>query len=154
MTVPVSGFHISLKRNPRMYLATYFAPCTLMVVVSWISFLINPDVVPGRLGLLLTLLLMLINLNNSVAASSPVSANLNPLLVWIITSEAFVFLALTEYALILASSKFCGKANVKPIKFDEKTKKVKGQLLDKLSVMSFPLLYLCFVVNFYNALTK
>ena len=97
---------------------------------------------------------MLINLNNSVAASSPVSANLNPLLVWIITREAYVLLALTEYALILASSKFCGKTNVKPIKFDEKTKKVKGQLLDKLSVMSFPLLYLCFVVNFYNALTK
>ena len=150
----MSGFHISLKRNPRMYLATYFAPCTLMVVVSWMSFLINPDVVPGRLGLLLTLLLMLINLNNSVAASSPVSAKLNPLLVWIITSEAFVFLALTEYALILASSKFCGKSNVKPAKFEQSSKEVKGQRLDKLSVVSFPLLYFSFVVNFYFALTK
>ena len=97
---------------------------------------------------------MLINLNNSVAASSPVSANLNPLLVWIITSEAFVFLALTEYALILASSKFCGKSNVKPAQFDQNSKEVKGQRLDKLSVMSFPLLYLCFVVNFYFALAK
>ena len=150
----MSGFHITLKRNPRMYLATYFAPCTLMVVVSWMSFLINPDVVPGRLGLLLTLLLMLINLNNSVAASSPVSAKLNPLLVWIITSEAFVFLALTEYALILASSKFCGKSNVKPAKFEQSSKEVKGQRLDKLSVVSFPLLYFSFVVNFYFALTK
>ena len=150
----MSGFHISLKRNPRMYLATYFAPCALMVVVSWVSFLINPDVVPGRLGLLLTLLLMLINLNNSVAASSPVSANLNPLLVWIITSEAFVFLALTEYALILASSKFCGKSNVKPNKIDRSNKLAKGHGLDKLSVMLFPLLYLCFVVNFYHAVSK
>ena len=146
----MSGFHISLKRNPRMYLATYFAPCALMVVVSWVSFLINPDVVPGRLGLLL----MLINLNNSVAASSPVSANLNPLLVWIITSEAFVFLALTEYALILATSKFCGKSNVKPDKIDRSNKSAKGQGLDKLSVMLFPSLYLCFVVNFYHAVSK
>ena len=143
-----------MKRKYKVYLYTYFGPCMLMVITSWISFTVDSAAVPGRLGLLLTLLLMLINLNNSVAASSPVSANLNPLLVWIITSEAFVFLALTEYALILATSKFCGKSNVKPDKIDRSNKLAKGQGLDKLSVMLFPSLYLCFVVNFYHAVSK
>jgi hypothetical protein len=35
-------------------------------VVSWVSFLIKPEVVPGRMALLVTLFLVLINIFNSV----------------------------------------------------------------------------------------
>ena len=38
----------------------------MFVIVSWVSFLINPHVVPGRMGLLVTLFLVLINIFNSV----------------------------------------------------------------------------------------
>lgn len=123
-----------------------------MVVVSWMSFLIHPDVVPGRLGLLLTLLLMMINLNNSVAAASPSSASLNPLLLWIIASEAFVFTALVEYALIMANSKFCRKAMVKPGQGEERKTATKGHILDSFAIMAIPATYFCFVVNFIKML--
>ena len=33
------------------YIITYYLPSGLFVVVSWISFLIPPDIVPGTCGL-------------------------------------------------------------------------------------------------------
>ena len=62
-----NGFKMKMERKTTVYIYTYFIPCGLMVVVSWISFSVNVDAVPGRLGLLLTLLLMTINMNNSAA---------------------------------------------------------------------------------------
>ena len=43
-----------------------YLPSFMFVIVSWVSFLINPHVVPGRMGLLVTLFLVLINIFNSV----------------------------------------------------------------------------------------
>ena len=108
-TLAVSGFIFTMKRKSATYQWTYFIPCFLMVILSWISFLIKPDAVPGRIGLLLTLLLMMINLSNTVSHTSPVSGRLNPLLAWIQTSIAFVFFALVEYASILYKAKFGGR---------------------------------------------
>jgi hypothetical protein len=43
----------------------------LFVVVSWISFIVPPEVVPGRMALLVTLFLVLVNIFNSVTANAP-----------------------------------------------------------------------------------
>ena len=43
----------------------------LFVVVSWISFMVPPDVIPGRLTLLITLFLVLVNIFNSVTTNTP-----------------------------------------------------------------------------------
>ena len=43
-----------------------YLPSGMFVVVSWVSFLIKPEVVPGRMALLVTLFLVLINIFNSV----------------------------------------------------------------------------------------
>ena len=45
----LSGFFFIMKRENKVYIYTYFAPCMLMVITSWISFTINYDAVPGRL---------------------------------------------------------------------------------------------------------
>jgi hypothetical protein len=39
----------------------------LFVIVSWISFLIPMDVIPGRMALLVTLFLVLVNIFNTVS---------------------------------------------------------------------------------------
>ena len=36
------------------------------MVVSWISFVVPPDVIPGRMALLITLFLVLVNIFNTV----------------------------------------------------------------------------------------
>ena len=101
-----AGFEMVLTRKPQVFVYTYFCPCSLMVIVSWVSFSVKADSVPGRLGLLLTLLLMLINLTNSAASNIPGSDSMCPLIVWIWMSIAFVMVALVEYFVILTIMKF------------------------------------------------
>ena len=42
------GFRVEMARKTPVYIYTYFVPCGLMVVVSWISFSVKVDAVPGR----------------------------------------------------------------------------------------------------------
>ena len=44
----VAGFEMTLKRKVSHYIITCYLPSGMFVMVSWISFLIPPDVVPGR----------------------------------------------------------------------------------------------------------
>ena len=48
-----SGFHLNMARKSTVYIYTYFVPCGLMVMVSWISFAVRVDAVPGRWWLFL-----------------------------------------------------------------------------------------------------
>ena len=43
----------------------------LFVVVSWISFVVPPEVIPGRMALLVTLFLVLVNIFNTVTTNTP-----------------------------------------------------------------------------------
>ena len=160
-TLAVSGFVFYINRKSATYQWTYFIPCSLMVVLSWMSFLIKPDVVPGRVGLLLTLLLMVINLSNTVSRTSPVSGRLNPLLTWIQTSIAFVFLALVEYASLLFKAKFGARQHISQ---DDtwKTSKIpvskppannQSPPIDGLALIVFPSAYIIFLFIFWIKLS-
>ena len=48
------------------YMIQVYLPSLMFVVVSWVSFTIKPEVVPGRMALLVTLFIVLINIFNSV----------------------------------------------------------------------------------------
>ena len=60
-----------LSRHVLKYLYIYYLPSGLFVVVSWVGFLIPPEVVPGRMAMLITLFLVLINIFNIVTTNSP-----------------------------------------------------------------------------------
>lgn len=144
-----------MKRNHKVYIYTYFGPCMLMVITSWISFTVNFDAVPGRLGLLLTLLLMMINLNNSVSSTIPKSSKVTPITIWIVGSIAFVSFALLEYAIILYIVKFVeAKKKIKPGKkiSENEDKLAKLTLfMDRMSLGIFPAAYVLFVIVFYQS---
>ena len=58
------GIKISFQRNPKginNILTSYHLMCGLLVLVASINFLVDPKVVPGRSGLLVTLFLVLGN---------------------------------------------------------------------------------------------
>ena len=138
-----------MKRKHKVYLYTYFGPCMLMVITSWISFTVDSAAVPGRLGLLLTLLLMMINLNNSVSSTIPKSTKVTPLTVWIMVSIGFVSFALLEYAVILYSEKFVSKKQRKETKKEpEKNMTRLNIVMDRLALGIFPVCYALFVIIF------
>ena len=77
-----------LSRNSLKYIVNYYLPSGLFVLgksiiisisitkimllpVSWVSFLIPPEIVPGRMTLLVTIFLVLINIFNNVTSNSP-----------------------------------------------------------------------------------
>ena len=43
-----SGFQVIMSRKSTVHIYTYFLPSGLMVMVSWISFAVRVDAVPGR----------------------------------------------------------------------------------------------------------
>jgi hypothetical protein len=120
------GFRIKLIRLSWKYLFTYYLPTGkqdtlgnvrkyenlhlqfpgLFVTVSSVSFLVPPVMYPARCVLLVTTLLVLVNMLNSVLTSTPADANgLTALSIWILACIGFVFVALLFYVFILVGMK-------------------------------------------------
>ena len=62
----------------------YYLPSTLFVITSWVSFLIPPEVVPGRMALLVTLFLVLINIFNNVTNITPNTEGMTAISSWML----------------------------------------------------------------------
>ena len=71
MTYSLSGFALELKRNPIPYLTNTYLPTILLTMISFIGFVIPVDIVPGRMALLVTIFLMLVNMNSTERIRGP-----------------------------------------------------------------------------------
>jgi len=116
----LTGFNVDISRHYSKYLIVYYLPTGLFVVVSWTSFIIPPQVVAGRMGLLITILLCLVNIFNVVNNNSPsVKVNYNNVIktptsqgskgvtalsVWLLSCIFFVFSAVMAYTCILSKN--------------------------------------------------
>ena len=67
----VAGFELTLRRKVSHYIITYYLPSGMFVIVSWISFLVPADIVPGRMTLLVTVFLVLVNIFNTITTNIP-----------------------------------------------------------------------------------
>lgn len=101
MNYSTAGFEMILSRKMSFYIITYYLPSGLFVVISWISFLINPEVIPGRMTMLVTLFLVLINIHNTIQTNSPKAEGFTAIKTWVIACIIFVFGAMLEYSAIL-----------------------------------------------------
>ena len=101
----VAGFELTLRRKVSHYIITYYLPSGMFVIVSWISFLVPPDIVPGRMTLLVTVFLVLVNIFNTITTNIPKAEGLTAIEAWVIVCVLFVFGALIEYAGLLLKMK-------------------------------------------------
>ncbi|XP_073943370.1 glycine receptor subunit alpha-2-like [Choristoneura fumiferana] len=92
---------ITLSRELRGYLLESYLPSSLFVIISWGSFCVIPEIVPGRMVLLVTTLLSLVTMFDTVSTNSPDALELKCIEVWLISCTIFVFLALLEYFVVL-----------------------------------------------------
>ena len=95
------GFTVNLKRTKSQMITQVYLTSTSLVIISWISFIVNPSAIPGRMGMLVTVFLVLINIFIGVKNSSPVSNGLNAADIFLVTCLVWVFGALLEYAVVL-----------------------------------------------------
>ena len=154
------GFNISLHRTRVQNIFEVYLTCTLLVIVSWISFIIPPSVVPGRMGLLVITFLTLINMFIEVKHTAPISGGLNAFDIFLIMCIGQVFAACLEYAVVMKKSSFT--ENVSPSQLrkpeagqypisretQQKQKHTKKVDLDGWSLMLFPLAFV-FMVSVY-----
>ena len=95
-----TGVSIKLHRkNLGSLMSTFYIPVATFTMVSMISFMIKPDSVPGRMGMIVTLLLITTSIYNVVDA--PQNRGLSYAEIWIIGSQIPIVFALVEYGLIL-----------------------------------------------------
>ena len=61
-SLPTSfGIRFEFSRDPFGFIVKYHVTCAVLVLIGGISFMIDPKVVPGRMGMLVTLFLVLAN---------------------------------------------------------------------------------------------
>ena len=100
-----SGLKIELQRKTIGVLASeFFIPTGIFAMVSMLSFLIDPKNVPGRMGLIVTLLLISSNVYSSINA--PSSRGFSYIEAWIVGSQTPIIFALAEYGVILLVTKY------------------------------------------------
>ena len=83
-----------MTRKMAFYIITYYFPTGMFVIVSWISFLVPPESVPGRMTILVTVFLCLVNIFNSITNKIPKADGLTAIEAFIIICIIFVFGAL------------------------------------------------------------
>jgi len=168
----LSGFEMVLTRYVSTYIITYYLPSGLFVIVSWISFLIPMDVIPGRMALLVTLFLVLVNIFNTVTTNTPKAEGLTAIEAWMLACILFVFGALIEYAAILfKKQKYVSgqhRVNLKIVckenyKYEVQEKSPANQAvtmqqlaeeywrIDKFFLISFPILFFIFNIIYWLA---
>ena len=156
------GFTINLYRNRVQIFFQVYLTCILFVIVSWASFIINPDVVPGRMGLLVTIFLVMINIFNGAKLNEPISSFLNAIDIYILGCIGHVFLVLSEYVIVLSMDKFSGVCKRKAYnsqKDDRKTNAWMKNLfskhkLDTNSIFTFPIIFMLFNLGYWSIFSK
>ena len=93
----VAGFELTLRRKVSHYIITYYLPSGMFVIVSWISFLVPADIVPGRMTLLVTVFLVLVNIFNTITTNIPKAEGKN--IFWSFSGVSFskLLLNIIEY---------------------------------------------------------
>ena len=114
----LAGFEVELSRHRSRHIMHNHMTSGLFVCISWISFVIPTEAIPGRMALLVTLLLVLVNIFNSstdsqpptdtITAASGVNLHTKPypalkniFSAWILSCIFLVFGALIAYATLL-----------------------------------------------------
>uniref|UniRef100_A0A3Q4H1A4 Glycine receptor subunit beta n=1 Tax=Neolamprologus brichardi TaxID=32507 RepID=A0A3Q4H1A4_NEOBR len=94
----------TLRRQVGFYMMGVYAPTLLIVVLSWLSFWINPDASAARVPLGILSVLSLSSESMSLASELPKVSYVKAIDIWLIACLLFGFSSLVEYAVVQVSS--------------------------------------------------
>lgn len=141
MSRSYSNIILHMSRNTMTYFISAYLPCILLILATHISFFIPPDNIPGRMSLIVTILLMFLNNYGNIRNATPLVSKISMLDVWSIGCILFVTMALFEYAIIL-------NVRFNSTECDERLKARCHKLDSAASVVSISL-YMIFVIIYF-----
>lgn len=89
-----------LEREVGHYIMDYYVPSILLVMVSWVSFWLDPNAVPGRTVLGTSTMLTFITLSRNIGSSLPKVSYIKATEIWFIVCTGFIFGSLVEFAFV------------------------------------------------------
>ncbi|XP_015437124.1 PREDICTED: glycine receptor subunit alpha-3 [Dufourea novaeangliae] len=92
--------YFRFERQIGHHLIQTFAPSMLVVMLSWFSFWLGLDAIPGRVALLVTSMLTLVTMFTGLKSDIPPVAYVKALDVWMAGCMMFVFAALGEFVVV------------------------------------------------------
>ena len=103
-----SGISLELIRStPGLLFGGFYFPTGIFALLSLVSFSIDLQMVPGRLGLLVTLYLIMTNVYISV--EGPKSRGFSYIEIWFVGMQTPILVGILEYAMLLAKKKYFEK---------------------------------------------
>ncbi|XP_074598820.1 glutamate-gated chloride channel-like isoform X2 [Brevipalpus obovatus] len=102
---PCLKMWLHFKREFSYYLIQIYMPCCMLVIVSWVSFWLDPNAIPARVSLGVTTLLTMATQISGINATLPPVSYIKAIDVWTGVCLAFVFGALLEFALVNYASR-------------------------------------------------
>ena len=124
-----SGIRINLRRNQlSMLQGRYYFPTFVFALLALVSYAIDFQNVPGRLGLLVTLYLMLINVYLSV--EGPKSRGFSNIELWSCCIQIPLLVGILEYGILLAMKKYVGGRRPKITKVNSQQNKAQETFSD------------------------
>jgi len=95
------GFNITLKRILSPYIYQHFLPSIACVLTTQVSFMIPLESIPGRVSLIVTVLLALINILIDLFSNNPSGKTVNALGMYLLVSLFFELVVLLELGIVL-----------------------------------------------------
>ena len=145
LELSTSVLNIHMSRIITPYLISTYGPSLILVSASKISFHIPPENIPGRMSLLVTILLMFINTFNNVRDETPSVSTISYLDAWCMVCIVFITMALGEYAIII---RFRFRSTD-----SEARVKARCRKLDIIASMVSTFLFVAFIVIYFIVAT-
>ena len=100
-------FNLSRKTDQlKTLVISFYVPSMSFTILSLVSYFIKPEVVPGRMGMLVTIFLIQTGIYGSVDA--PKFRGFGMLEIWYIGMQVPILMAILEYGLLLIAIKYKG----------------------------------------------
>ncbi|XP_037093013.1 glycine receptor subunit alpha-2-like [Pollicipes pollicipes] len=90
----------TLRRSLGFHLVQSYLPTILIVMISWVSFWMDVDSVPGRVTLGITTLLTMTTKSSGIQAEVPQVSYVKAIDIWMGVCTGFIFAALLEFTLV------------------------------------------------------
>ncbi|XP_071552152.1 glycine receptor subunit alpha-2-like isoform X2 [Panulirus ornatus] len=100
-TYPALAFRLHLTRRLSYMLLQVYLPSGLLVVVSFVSLVVPPEAIPGRMTLCITTILTMCSLLGAAMQSTPQVSYTRAIDVWLLSCLTFVSVVLFEFGLII-----------------------------------------------------
>ncbi|KAG9509853.1 Glutamate-gated chloride channel, partial [Fragariocoptes setiger] len=114
------------KREFSYYLIQIYIPCCMLVIVSWVSFWLDPNAIPARVSLGVTTLLTMATQISGINASMPPVSYTKAIDVWTGVCLTFVFGALLEFALVNYASRSDAHSRMRQMQLQAQEESLKG----------------------------